>query len=450
MGNMAATIPQPPDPFYDTEAERAVLGAMLEDNRAIPKVINILGRAREIFYKVPHQLIYEAILTVYDEKGIVDAFLTAKELERTGELGRAGGAHEPLEIQKSVPAAENVEYYAEIVKQKAVRRNLADFAKYVATLARDEAQTLDEIIDKSEQMLFDIGHLDETRGFYSMSQIATPVLEELNEVFHNKKQYLGVPTGFPDFDILTLGLRPSQLILIAGRPSSGKSVLAQNIARNIGVDQKLSVAFFSLETPKEDLFMRMLSGETGIDFAKLLMGNFTTDDWETITNAVATLSAAPILINDTPRMNIMEIRSESRRLKIEHKDLAVIIVDYLQYVDGVSKGWHESLYERTTEISQSLKALARELEVPVIALSQLSRSVERRSDPRPMLSDLRESGALEQDADIVAFIHRPELYDATAQEGLTELIIKKHRNGPTGEIPLRFIKNQMRFTSITV
>jgi len=165
---------------------------------------------------------------------------------------------------------------------------------------------------------------------------------------------------------------------------------------------------------------------------------------------VATLSTAPILINDTPRMNVMEIRSESRRLKVEHEDLAVIIVDYLQYVDGVSKGWHESLYERTTEISQSLKALARELEVPVIALSQLSRSVERRSDPRPMLSDLRESGALEQDADIVAFIHRPELYDATAQEGLTELIIKKHRNGPTGEIPLKFIKNQMRFASVTV
>jgi len=448
---MAATIPLPPDPFHDNEAERAVLGAMLEDNRVIPRVIGILGRSHEVFFRVPHQLIYEAILNVYNNnQGTVDPLLAAEELKRTGNLGRAGGEYETYDLQQSVPAAENVEYYAEIVKQKSVRRNLADFAKQVATFAKDEAQTLNEIIDKSEQMLFDIGHFDETRGFYSMSQIVPVVLDELDNAFRNKKQFLGVPTGYPDLDILTFGLQPSQLILIAGRPSTGKSAFVQNIARNIAVEQKHSVAFFSLEMPKEQILQRMLSAETEIDFAKLLMGRFTEDDWDDITQAAAILLAAPIFINDTPSINMMEIRSESRRLKTEHEDLALIIVDYLQIVGSVSKGWHESPYERTTEISKSLKGLARELDVPVIALSQLSRSIEKRSDPRPVLSDLRESGALEQDADLVAFIHRPELYDDTAQEGLTEIIIRKHRNGPTGEIPLRFIKNQMRFTSITV
>lgn len=450
MRSMAATIPLPPDPFHDNEAERAVLGAMLEDNRIIPKVINILGRSREVFYRVPHQLIYEAILTVYDSKGVVDPLLAAEELQRTGNLGRAGGETEPYDLQQSVPAAENVEYYAEIVKRKAVRRKLADFAKHVATLAKDENQTLNEIIDSSEQMLFDIGHFDETRGFYSMSQIVPVVLDELDDAFRNKREYLGVPTGFPDLDILTFGLQPSQFIIIAGRPSTGKSTFAQNIARNIAVEQKRPVAFFSLETPKEQLLYRMFSAETKIDFAKLLMGRFTDDDWENITRAASTLLVAPIFINDTPNINVMEIRAESRRLKAEHEDLAVIIVDYLQFIGSVSKGWHESPYERTTEISKSLKGLARELEVPVIALSQLSRSIEKRSDPRPMLSDLRESGALEQDADMVAFIHRPEQYDDVAQEGLTEIIIRKHRNGPTGEVPLRFLKNQMRFESITV
>lgn len=448
---MAATIPLPPDPFHDNESERAVLGAMLEDNRVIPKVISILRRSPEVFFRVPHQLIYEAILTVYNNnEGIVDPLLAAEELKRTGNLGRVGGEYETYDLQQSVPAAENVEYYAEIVKQRSVRRHLADFAKQVATFAKDEAQTLNEIIDKSEQMLFDIGHFDETRGFYGMNQIVPVVLDELENAFRNKKQYLGVPTGYPDLDILTFGLQPSQFIIIAGRPSTGKSTFAQNIARNIAVEQKRPVAFFSLETPKEHLTQRMFSAETEIDFAKLLMGRFTAADWDDITQAAANLSAAPIFINDTPGINMMEIRSESRRLKAEHEDLAVIIVDYLQLVGSVAKGWHESPYERTTEISKNLKELARELDMPVIALSQLSRSIEKRSDPRPVLSDLRESGALEQDADLVAFIHRPEQYDDAAQEGLTEIIIRKHRNGPTGEIPLRFLKNQMRFVSITV
>ena len=597
-------LPQYSNPISDEEAERAVLGAMLEDNLVIPKVIPILGNDYEIFHRIPHQLIYSAILTVYEEKGVADAVMIAEEIQRTVGLNRIGGAPYLVELVGSVPTAENAEYYAEIVQQKGLRRSLILACKEIASSANKEEYNISEIIDKAEQTIFDIGHSEKTQGFMHVRQILKGSLKEIEEVFHNKKSLVGVSTGFVDFDILTMGLQPSDFIIIAGRPSVGKSVLAHNIGQYIGVKEQRPVAIFSLEMPKEHVCLRMLSAETQIEFHKLRMGKFSQEDWQSITNAATILGHAPIFINDKPGITVMEMRAEARRLKAEYEDLALIIIDYLQIMGGKGTERYESSYERVTEISKSLKSLARELNVPVIALSQLSRSVERRGDPRPMLSDLREcltgdaqvvksdtgeritmaelaqseqpiqvfalnqshklesvlmervfpsgikpvsklttrcgrsiraskehpfltisgwrrleqlkagdyvatpnwnsefeirkaeckkqfrlplypdvywdkienidsdgeemvydgtvpqfhnfvandfivhnSGALEQDADLVAFIHREDYYDENAQEGLTELIIKKQRNGPQGAINLKFLKSQMRFES---
>jgi replicative DNA helicase len=438
-------VPQYSNPIYDEEAERAVLGAMLEDNLAIPKVMAILGNNCEVFYRIPHQLIYTAILAVYEDKGVGDAVMVGEEIQRTSGLNRIGGGVYLYELVNSVPTSENAEYYAEIVKEKALRRTLIRAGKEIAASANKEEDNIDEIIDKAEQLIFDIGHSEDKRGFIHIRQVVKDSLKEIEEIFHNKRNLAGVPTGFVDFDILTMGLQPSDFIIIAGRPSVGKSVLAHNIAQYIGVKEQRPVAIFSLEMPKEHVCLRMLSAETQIEFHKLRMGKFSQDDWQWITSAATILGHAPIFINDTPGINVMEMRAEARRLMAEHEDLALIIIDYLQIMGGKFTDRYESSYERVTEISKSLKSLARELNVPVLALSQLSRSIERRGDPRPMLSDLRESGALEQDADLVAFIHREDYYDENAQEGLTELIIKKQRNGPQGAINLKFIKSQMRF-----
>ncbi|MFQ6044444.1 MAG: replicative DNA helicase, partial [Candidatus Poribacteria bacterium] len=364
---------------------------------------------------------------------------------RTDGLNRIGGGVYLYELVNSVPTAENAEYYAEIVKEKALRRDLIRAGKEIAAAANKEEHDIDEIVDKAEQLIFDLGHSDKKRGFVHIRQIVKDSLKEIEEIFHNKGNLAGVPTGFVDFDILTMGLQPSDFIIIAGRPSVGKSVLAHNIAQYIGVEEQRPVAIFSMEMPKEHVCLRMLSAQTQIEFHKLRMGKFSQSDWQEITNAATILGHAPIFINDTPGISVMEMRAEARRLKAEYEDLAVIIVDYLQIMGGKTTERYENSYERITGISQSLKSLARELDVPVLALSQLSRSIERRGDPRPMLSDLRESGALEQDADLVAFIHREDYYDENAQEGVTELIIKKQRNGPQGAINLKFIKSQMRF-----
>lgn len=594
-------VPQYSNPIYDEEAERAILGAMLEDNLVIPKVMAILGNDCEVFYKIPHQLIYSAILSVYEEEGVGDVIIVGEELQRDNGLNRIGGSVYLLELVNSVPTSENAEYYAEIVKEKALRRRLIRTGKEIAASANKEEHNIDDILDKAEQLIFDIGHSEEKRGFVHIRQIVKDSLKEIEESFHNKGNLAGVPTGFVDFDILTMGLQPSDFIIIAGRPSAGKSVLAHNIAQYIGGQEQRPVAIFSLEMPKEHVCLRMLSSETRIEFHKLRMGKFSQDDWRAITNAATILGHAPIFINDAPGISVMEMRAEARRLKAEHEDLALIIIDYLQIMGGKNTERYESSYERVTEISKSLKSLARELNVPVLALSQLSRSIERRGDPRPMLSDLREcltgdaqvvkadtgefltmaelaqlaqpvpvfalnqsynfervlmervfqtgvkpvlklttrcghsiraskehpfltisgwkrleqlkkgdcigtsdfgfriseckkqfriphsefriplywdeienikpdgeemvydgtvpkfhnfvandfivhnSGALEQDADLVAFIHREDYYDDNAQEGLTELIIKKQRNGPQGAINLKFIKTQMRF-----
>ncbi len=438
-------IPQPPNPLYDEDAECSVLGAMLEDNRMIPKVMAVLGNNREIFYRVPNQIIYSAIVSVCDEKGVADPVMVGEEIKRTDGLNRIGGGRYLYELVEKVPTAENAEYYAEIIKGKSIRRNLIRKAQEIITAARQEEQELDEIIDMAEQSIFDVGHSEDNRGFAHIHQVVKDSLHEIEKLFHKETSHLGVPTGFVDFDILTSGLQPADFIIIAGRPSSGKSTFAHNIMRNIGVDQQRPVAMFSLEMPKEHVVLRMLTLESQIEFHKLRTGNFRQEDWQMITNAATLLSQAPIYINDAPSINVMEMRAEARRLKAEHEDLALIIVDYLQIIGGKATSWRESSYERITDISRSLKALAREVNVPVLALSQLSRSIERRGDPRPMLSDLRESGALEQDADLVAFIHQEDYYDDNAQEGITELIIKKQRNGPQGSVNLKFIKSKMRF-----
>jgi replicative DNA helicase len=438
-------IPKYSNPIYDEEAERAVLGAMLEDNLVIPKVIAIFGNDCEVFYRIPHQLIYSAILSIYEKKGVGDAVMVGEEIQRTSGLNRIGGGVYLYELVNSVPTSENAEYYAEIVKEKALRRSLIRVGKEIAAAANKEEHNIDEIVDKAEQLIFELGHSEEKRGFVHVRQVVKDSLKEIEQIFHNKANLAGVPTGFVDFDILTMGLQPSDFIIIAGRPSVGKSVLAHNIAQNIALVQQRPVAIFSLEMPKEHVCLRMLSAETQIEFHKLRMGKFSQDDWQAITNAATILGNAPIFINDISGINVMEMRAEARRLKAEHEDLAVIIVDYLQILGGQTTDRYESSYERITGISKSLKSLARELDVPVLALSQLSRSIERRGDPRPMLSDLRESGALEQDADLVAFIHREDYYDENAQEGVTELIIKKQRNGPQGAINLKFVKSQMRF-----
>ncbi len=433
----------------DKEAEQAVLGAMMTEKSVIPQVMALLGHTSDAFFTTDHQLIYTAILAVYERVSKADPLLVADELKRTNQLNRTGGAGYLYELQAPIVETESSEFYAEILHEKATRRRLIQAGAQIQELAYDESVAIADVLNQSQEAVFELGQTDAQRGFSSIRPLLTESVDAIEKLFHKEDRFLGIPTGFMDFDHMTSGLQPGNFIIIAARPSMGKTTLVLNMAQNIALEQERPVAIFSLEMPAQDIVMRMLSAESQIDFGRLRTGNFSEDYWRPLTEGASRLAEAPILINDNRGLTVQSLRAEGRRLKGEHADLALIIVDYLQLLRGT--GRYSVREQEISEISRSLKVLAWELNVPIIACSQLSREVERRPDKQPQLSDLRESGAIEQDADLVAFLYREDYYqdeEQTDEQVEANLMIKKQRNGPTGTVVLYFTKRQMRFDNI--
>ena len=433
------------DTLSDKEAEQAVLGAMMTEKSVIPRVIALLGHTSDAFFTTDHQLIYTAILAVYDRVSNADPLLVADELKRTNQINRTGGAGYLYELQAPIVETESTEFYADILHEKSTRRRLIQAGSTIRDLAQDESIELADVLNQSQESVFELGQNNAQRGFQPINPIITSSIDAIEKLFHKQDRFLGVPTGFMDFDHMTAGLQPGNFIIIAARPSMGKTTLVLNMAQNIAIDQQRPVAIFSLEMPAQDIVMRMLSAESQIDFGRLRTGNFSDEYWRPLTEAAGRLSEAPILINDNRGLTVQSLRAEGRRLKGEHKELALIIIDYLQLLRGT--GRYNAREQEISEISRALKVLAWELNVPIIACSQLSREVERRPDKQPQLSDLRESGAIEQDADLVAFLYREDYYEDEDAGDRVEanLLIKKQRNGPTGAVVLYFTKKQMRF-----
>jgi replicative DNA helicase len=427
-------------PPYNLEAEQAVLGAILLDNSAIHKALEIFDP--EDFYRQSHQKIFNAMLELIDRGDAIDLLLLRDELERRKDLDEIGGPAYLAALIDQIPTAANIEFHAKIVHEKAVARNLLNASIEIATRCYDDSEDVNDILADAEQKIFTISEGKIKRGFTPLSIIVKEGYEKIEELSERKSLVTGVPTGFRDLDYMTSGLQPSDLIIVAARPSMGKTSLCLNIAQHIGVREKIPSALFSLEMSKEQLGIRLLCAEARLNSHDVRIGNIQDGDWEQLAHASEILSAAPIYIDDTPAISILEMRAKAKRLKLE-KGLGVVIVDYLQLMQARFR--HENRQQEITEISRSLKALAKELDVPVIALSQLSRAVEQRTDKRPQLSDLRESGAIEQDADVVIFIYRPEIYGIEGAEGLAEIIIGKQRNGPVGSVQLVFIKEYTRF-----
>ena len=443
--------PEPVEPLHDREAERAVLGAMLMDTDVIPRVMPILGETPEAFFTTDHRIIYSAAVDVYDQHSKADIILVADHLKKTDQLKRVGGTIYLYDLQARIVETENTEFHAQIVRDKWMRRQLIQASATIREIAQDGEKDLVDVLDESQEEIFRLNSLNTHRGFIPLGSLINQSLKDIEELYHKKEQYVGIPSGFTDLDILTSGLQRGDLIIIAARPSMGKTTLVLNIAQNIALDQELPVAVFSLEMPARQVAMRMLAAEAQIDFAKLRIGNITDQNWSNLTQGATTLMQAGnrISIHEARGITIQTVRAEARRLKSQQENLALIIVDYLQLLRGT--GQYTGREQEIAEISRALKALAWELDVPIIACSQLNRELERRPDKRPQLADLRESGAIEQDADLVVFLHRDDYYDEQSEAaGMADLIIRKQRNGATGTVQLEFIKEQMRFANLQV
>ncbi len=430
-------------PPQNLEAEQSVIGAMLIEREAISRVAEFMHP--EDFYREAHRLIYAAILSLYNRGEAVDLITLTEQLRRDDKLEAAGGISYVTSLANSVPTAANVIYHAKIVEEKALLRGLINTATHIAGLGYEANEDVINILDQAERMILEVANRKVTGAFVPIKDILMAALDRVEQLYHTKGGITGLPTGFRDLDRLTAGLQPSDLILIAARPSMGKTAFTLNIAQHVAVKEKKPVAFFSLEMSKEQLVQRMLCTEATIDAQRLKIGDLKDNDWAQLVKAADRLSSAPIFIDDTPGATVTEIRSKARRLKVEH-DLSLVVIDYLQLMQGSASGRNDSRQQEISEISRSLKSLARELNVPVVALSQLSRGVEARTNKRPMLSDLRESGSLEQDADIVAFLYREDYYNhETEKPNITEIIVAKHRNGPVDTVELYFQKEFTRF-----
>jgi len=450
MSEHAGTQSKDPSPYglppQNIEAEESILSAILIDNDALLDVIEALGP--EDFYRTAHQKIYEAITDLFDKAEPVDLVTLANKLKEKGQLEVVGGASYLARLVDTVPLAVNARHYAKIVHDKASLRRLIEKANAIVKRCFEERGEAEDVIDFAESAVFEISEQKARQSFYPLSKIILGNIETLEEKQGNRSLVTGVPTGFKQLDNLTSGLQNSDLIILAARPSMGKTALALNIARNAAVDGNIPVAVFSLEMSKEQLSLRMLCSEARIDSSRLRGGFFSMEDWHRLTDAAGILSESPIYIDDSPSLSAMEIRAKARRLKMD-KNIGLIIIDYLQLMQGRSSAERRDL--EISEISRGLKALAKELELPVMALSQLNRMLEQRTDKRPRLSDLRESGALEQDADVVAFIYRDEVYNKeedNPNRGTAEIILSKQRNGPTGDVFLSFLNSYTRFENL--
>ena len=439
---------EPRDKLYDKEAEQAVLGAMMTDRAVIPRVVSVLGHKSDPFFTTDHRLIYDAIIISYGRDNQVDPILVANELNKIDQLNRAGGAVYLYDIQAQIVETESTELYAKIVQEKWLRRRLVQAGIQINALAHDEEREISDVLSQAQEEIFRLSDVDDRRRSVLITPIVKEVLKEVENLYGKEHQILGVPTGFFHLDVMTSGLQPGDLSIIAARPSMGKTTLVLNIAHNIARNE-LPVLIFSLEMPARQVVMRMLAASARVDFSRLRTGNFPDEYWESLSQATSSLISVPIFINDARGLTVEELRAEGRRMKAEYNNLAAIFVDYLQLLSGTGK--YHGRVEEITEISRSLKTLAWELNVPIVACSQLSREVERRPDKRPQLSDLRESGAIEQDADVVAFLHREDYYDEQTEvnQGLVDLIFRKQRNGPTGTIQLEFHKNLLLFADIS-
>ena len=432
-------------PPQNLEAEMAVLGSMLLDEDAVSIAIESLDSA--YFYKDTHQRVFEAIVGLYSNNKAVDLITLTDELRRKGLLESVGGASFISGLANAVPTSANVSHYVGIVKGKYILRTLISNATKIVAQCYESEDNIDAVLDESERLIFEVSERKNQGTFQHLKEIIKNSIETIDKLYQKKAHITGVPTGFIEFDSKTSGLQPSDLIIVAGRPSMGKSALALCMAEYAGVIEKIPTAIFSLEMSKEQLVQRMLCSHAKVDAQKVRTGYLAASDWPKLTAAAGKLSESPIYIDDTPAISAMELRAKARRLKSQH-DIQFIILDYLQLMRG-STFSADNRQQEISEISRSLKALARELNVPVMAISQLSRAVESRTDHRPQLSDLRESGAIEQDADVVALILREEYYNPTPEnEGIAEVIIAKQRNGPVGNIKMAFIKEYTRFENL--
>lgn len=432
-------------PPHNLDAEAALLGSMLIDHSVIPQAIEMLDEGA--FYKDSHRSIYAALIRLFDENKGVDLVTIIEELKAKGLLDSVGGPSYLTSLASGVPTSANFIHYANIVKQKKMLRNLISAATQIVTSAYDPSQDVESVVDKAEQLIFDVSQKKVSNKFSVLRDVIKSSIETIDSLYQRKENITGLATGFRDLDIMTAGLQPSDLIIVAGRPSMGKSALASCMVEHIGVVEKKAVAFFSLEMSKEQLVQRMLCSHARVDAHKVRTGFLSQADWPRLVSAAGKLSEAPIYIDDTPGISVLELRAKARRLKSQF-DIKMIVLDYLQLMQGPSRS--ENRQQEISEISRSLKALARELGVPLIAISQLSRAVEQRADHKPQLSDLRESGAIEQDADVVMLIVREEIYNRTEEnKGMADLIIAKQRNGPIGSMKLVFLGEHMRFDNLT-
>lgn len=439
MGHQEIRVPpQSPD------AEKAVLGAMLISEDAVGDVIEVLDSS--FFYEIANQRIFDAIVKLYSSRRNVDTITLADQLTADGALESVGGVSYLTELVDLVPTAANVLHYAAIVKDKGIKRKLIRSATEIVTRSYDPEAQVDELVDTSEKLIFEIAQARQKQQAVSVKDIVKNTIATIDKLYHNKASITGVPTGFYDFDRMTSGLQASDLVIVAARPSMGKSALAASMAENAAINHGIPVAFFSLEMAKEQIVMRMLCSQARVDASKVRTGMLVPSEWPLLTKAAGKLSQIPFFIDDTPAISPLELRAKARRLKSAHK-IGLVIVDYLQLMRASTRS--ENRQQEISEISRSLKALARELSVPVIAISQLSRAVESRQDHRPQLSDLRESGAIEQDADVVVLLMREDYYDPKPENlGLAEVIIAKQRNGPVGTVKLRFSKEFVRFDNL--
>jgi replicative DNA helicase len=431
---------------WSQEAEQAVLGAMLLDQDAALLATELVQD--DMFYREGHRRLFRAMIGLVERRTVIDPVTLRDELGRRGELDAIGGADYLADLVDAVPTAANLEYHARIVKDKAILRRLIEASTGIITEAYDGRSTASDLLDKAESRIFQISEQRGNEGFSRLKEMLWPTMERIEALQRSGKSVTGVPSGFLDLDRLTSGFQPSELVIVAARPSMGKTAFCLNVATHAAVEGQ-GVAIFSLEMSRDQLVQRMLTAEARVDSQRVRQGGLRDADFTNLARAAGVLQSCPVWIDDTPSLSLLEMRSKARRLKAEY-DIKLVVVDYLQLMR--SPEYSENRVQEISDISRSLKALARELAVPVVALSQLSRASEQRGGKKePILSDLRDSGAIEQDADLVIFIHRAEYYDRDdeAKKGLADIMLSKNRNGPTGDVQLRFSREYTRFDNLS-
>ena len=431
-------------PPQNIEAEQSILGGILIENDALNTVVEFLEASD--FYREAHQKIFQCMIALSEKSEPLDLITLTNELKKSKELESIGGASYLASLVESVPTAANIAYYAKIVKEKSILRKLISTATEIVTQSYHEGKDLEDFLDDAEQAIFRISEHRVKPAFFPIKEIVKESFKVIEKLYEKKELITGVPSGFKDLDRKTAGFQNAELIIVAGRPSMGKTALCLNIAQHASINAKVPTAMFSLEMSKEQLAIRMLCSEARVDSSRLRSGFLSESDWPKLTMAAGALSDAPIFIDDTPAISVLELRAKARRLKAD-RGLGLVIIDYLQLMRG--RSGMERREQEISEISRSLKALAKELDIPVLAISQLSRKAEDRPGRQPQLSDLRESGAIEQDADVIIFIYRDEVYNPDSdRKGTAEVIIGKQRNGPTGKVDLSFISEFTTFKDL--